>query len=141
MNSTTIDSDSTVLVTPSAKVVLSRWINEPLPPFQELLSARDVARLTRRSKLVISGLVLLRRFPKKRRFRGRKVGWLRAEVLDWMSRDLKADESCPKSAPVPRRCASASPQQPCLPLECAFSCPQALPRSVCTLRRRPRSAP
>jgi len=81
VSSTILISDDNVSVTPRARVVLSRWVNEPLPPFQELLSAHDVARLTRRPKLVISSLVLLRRFPKKRRFRGRQIGWLRAEVL------------------------------------------------------------
>jgi len=90
VNSTLSISDDTVL--PRAQVTLSRWVNEPFPPFQELLSAHDVARLTRRPKLVISGLVLLRRFPQKRRYRGRQVGWLRSDILDWLARDLAIDE-------------------------------------------------
>jgi predicted DNA-binding transcriptional regulator AlpA len=96
--------------------------------FQELLSAHDVARLTRRPKLVISGLVLLRRFPKKQRYRGRQVGWLRSDVLDWLSRDLATDAA----EPVARRCVRANPHQPCLPLECSSACHRA---SRCSTRR------
>jgi predicted DNA-binding transcriptional regulator AlpA len=116
VNSTVSVSGNNVSATPRASVMLSRWVNEPLPPIQELLSAHDVARLTRRPKLVISGLVLLRRFPKKRRFRGRQIGWLRADVLEWMTRDLTTDDR--SDEPEIRRCARVTPQQPCLPLEC-----------------------
>ena len=126
MYSTFSISDDNVSATPSAKVTLSPWVNEPLPPFQELLSAHDVARLTRRPKLVISGLVLLRRFPKKRRYRGRQIGWLRADVLDWMTRGLAIDEAHEEAHVAPRRCARATPRQPCLPLECTSDCRRAL---------------
>jgi predicted DNA-binding transcriptional regulator AlpA len=117
VNSTLSISDQPGLA--RANVILSRWVNELPPPFQELLSAHDVARLTRRPKLLISGLVLLRRFPKKRRYRGRQVGWLRADVLDWMSRDLALDET---SQPAPRHCLRPHPRQACLPLECRGPC-------------------
>lgn len=120
MNSTLSVPDQPVAT--RANVTLSRWVNEPLPPFQELLSAHDVARLTRRPKLVLSGLVLLRRFPQKRRYRGRQIGWLRADVIDWMARDLALDDA--ESAP--RRCARANPRQPCLPFECSSDCRRAL---------------
>jgi predicted DNA-binding transcriptional regulator AlpA len=106
VNSTVVISDDHVSATPNARVALSPWVNEPLPPFQELLSAHDVARLTRRPKLIISGLVLLRRFPKKRRFRGRQVGWLRADVLDWMTRELATDDR--SDEPGVRRASAAS---------------------------------
>jgi predicted DNA-binding transcriptional regulator AlpA len=125
VNSTLSISDQPVL--PRANVTLSRWVNEPLPPFQELLSAHDVARLTRRPKLVISGLVLLRRFPKKRRYRGRQVGWLRSDVLDWLARDLQTDDD-----PALRHCARANPRQPCLPFDCGPDCRRA---SKCSTRR------
>jgi predicted DNA-binding transcriptional regulator AlpA len=115
-------SDTEISRRPRSNVILSPWVNEPLPPLQELLSAHDVARLTRRPKFVISGLVLLRRFPKKRRFRGHQIGWLRAEVLDWMTRDLAIDDR--PEEPATRRCAKVTPQQPCLPLECTSACVQ-----------------
>ena len=119
MNGTLSLSDEPTL--PRSRVSLSPWVNEPLPPFQELLSAHDVARLTRRPRLVISGLVLLRRFPKKRCYRGRQVGWLRSDVLDWLSRDLTIRPAREFKRPM-RRCAKTFPQQPCLPFECSSSC-------------------
>jgi predicted DNA-binding transcriptional regulator AlpA len=139
VNSTVSISDDRVSIPRRTKVTLSPWVNEPLPPFQELLSAHDVARLTRRPKLVISGLMLLRRFPKRRRFRGRQVGWLRSDVLDWMARDLAIeDATC-----VPRRCAKANPRQPCLPFECSSACRRPAEYSTqritdCRSRRRRR---
>ncbi len=63
-------------------VTLPPWVNEPPLPFSELLSAHDVARLTRRSRWQLSGLMLLGLFPKRRRYQGRPVGWLRADVLE-----------------------------------------------------------
>jgi len=128
VNSTLSISDDPVL--PRATVTLSRWVNEPLPPFQELLSAHDVARLTRRPKLVLSGLMLIGRFPKKRRFRGRQIAWLRSDVLDWLSRDLAIAGAQSAHQILPRRCTRRQPRQPCLPFEC---------RSLCIATRRPRS--
>jgi hypothetical protein len=50
-------------------VTLSRWINEPYPPLTELLSAHDVARLTRRPRWLLVGLELIGRFfPERRGF-------------------------------------------------------------------------
>ena len=130
VNSTLSICDQNVSTTNRSAVTLSPWVNEPLPPFQELLSAHDVARLTRRPRLVISGLVLLRRFPKKRRFRGRQIGWLRAEVLEWLARDLAIDDG---PEPPPRCRARRQPHQKCLPFECGSSC---APPNPCATRRR-----
>ena len=69
-------------------VTLPPWVNESLPAFSDLLSAHDVARLTRRSRWALSGLMLLGRFPKRRRYQGRPIGWNRNEVLEWLCRDL-----------------------------------------------------
>jgi predicted DNA-binding transcriptional regulator AlpA len=103
-------------------VTLSRWVNAPLPPFHELLSAHDVARLTRRPKIVISGLMWLGRFPKRRRFRGRQIGWLRADVLDWMAQDLSTEIRATKANHTTRRSGRQHPQQACLPLGCRGPC-------------------
>jgi hypothetical protein len=62
----------------SHRVSLSPYVNEPLPNWEELLSARDVARLA-----------LLGRLPRKQRYHGRNIGWLRSDVLTWLSRDLR----------------------------------------------------
>jgi predicted DNA-binding transcriptional regulator AlpA len=119
VNSPISTSDETMITRP--RVTLSPWINEPLPPFHELLSAHDVARLTRRPKVVIAALVLLRRFPQRRRYRGRQIGWLRGEVLEWMSRDLMIDAERVLERPT-RRCANVASRQPCLPFDCPASC-------------------
>ena len=66
---------------PCRLVRLSPWVNEPLPPIEELLTARDVARLTRRTTLARLG-----RLPRQRRYHGRSVGWLRSDVLYWLAR-------------------------------------------------------
>lgn len=71
------------------RVWLSPYINEPLPNWEELLSAHDVARLTRRPRWVVLSLSLLGRFPRKRRYHGRSIGWLRSDVVTWLARDLR----------------------------------------------------
>ena len=53
------------------RVSLSKWANERFPSFQELLTAHEVARLTRRHRWVLAALTLLGRFPRKQRFHGR----------------------------------------------------------------------
>jgi predicted DNA-binding transcriptional regulator AlpA len=73
----------------SRRVSLSPYVNEPLPNWEELLSAHDVARLTRRPRWVLASLALLGRFPRKHRYHGRNIGWLRSDVLTWLSRDLR----------------------------------------------------
>lgn len=108
---------------------ISKWVNERYPPLNELLSAHDVARLTRRPRWMLSGLCLIGRFPKKLTFRGRGIGWRRSEVLDWMSRDLAI---APVHEGALRACARKHPRQACLPLECTASCAVARP---CTAHR------
>jgi predicted DNA-binding transcriptional regulator AlpA len=73
----------------SKNVTLSPYINERLPDWEQLLSARDVARLTRRPRWMVVSLALLGRFPRKRKYRGRGIGWLRSDVLHWLTRDLR----------------------------------------------------
>ncbi len=73
-----------------ANVTLPAWVNEPLPSFSDLLSAHDLARLTRRPRWVLTSLVLLGRFPRKCRYQGRGIGWLRSDVLTWLSKDIEA---------------------------------------------------
>lgn len=100
-------------------LTLSKWVNERYPPLNDLLSARDVARLTRRPRWMLTGLCLIGRFPKKLTYRGRGIGWRRSEVLEWMSRDLAIARD---AETLPRACARKHPRQACLPLECAMSC-------------------
>ena len=100
----------------SRNVVLSPWVNEPLPAWEELLSAHDVARLTRRPRWVLASLVLLGRFPRKCRYHGRGVGWLRSDVLSWLTKELEAGGCRAEGASIARRRIS---RQGSLPLECA----------------------
>src|SRR5689334_20989070 len=74
--------------TQSSPVALSRWVNEPCPPWNDLLSARDVARLTRRHKWVVIGMSWCGLFPKPLCYRGKRVGWLKADVVDTLTANL-----------------------------------------------------
>ena len=68
------------------EITISRWVNESLLAWDHVLTTHDVARLTRRPPWLLCGMALLRRFPKKHRFHGLKIGWLKSDVFDWMSR-------------------------------------------------------
>jgi hypothetical protein len=77
-----------------------------------MLSTHDVAKLTRRPAWLMRGLSLIGRFPPQIRYRGRRLGWRKAEVLAWLTREITLDES----GATPR-CPRRHPQQQCLPLE------------------------
>jgi predicted DNA-binding transcriptional regulator AlpA len=103
-----------VSITPSTKDIhLPRWVNEPLPDIRAILSASDISRLTRRPRWLLLGLAVLGRFPKRRTYCGKPVGWHRADVLDWLTQNITIDDACTSEA---RTCRSARPRQACLPL-------------------------
>jgi predicted DNA-binding transcriptional regulator AlpA len=104
---------------PSLSVTLSPWVNEHCPAWEQLLSAHDVARLTRRPRWVLASLVLLRRFPRKWKYHGGGVGWLRSDVIHWLAKDLRAANSRADHA-LPARISIA--QQTPLPLRCTQPC-------------------
>ena len=110
------------LCIPCTRVALSRWVNEPLPAWRDILSAHDVARLTRRPAWILCGLTLLGRFPNKCQYRGRRIGWLRSDVLAWMTRELTLERADQVREIPARRCAKRHPLQPCLPLDCVTPC-------------------
>lgn len=74
---------------PKATVSVSRWVNERFPDWEALLTSYDVARLTRRPRWLLAGLALVNRFPAQQRFRGRAIGWLRADVMTWLAKDIR----------------------------------------------------
>lgn len=80
----------------AADVPLSRWVNERFPAWNEILTSHDVARLTRRHRWILSALSFVGRFPKKRQFHGRAVGWLRTDVDHWLGRRRHAQAPCSK---------------------------------------------
>lgn len=114
------------------KVTISPWVNERYPPVNDLLCSRDVARLMRRSRWVLTGLSLIGRFPKRLKFRGRAIGWCRSEILDWMSRGLAVEPAEQERKSAPSICARRHPRQGRLPLECAPGC--VAPRDYSTHR-------
>jgi hypothetical protein len=119
--------DTTAGVAPGQKtrtvaVTISPWVNERLPNIQEILCSRDLARLTRRPRWVLCGLALIGKFPRRKRYRGRIVGWCRAEVLEWMTRELAVEAETHVRLNAPRRCVRRQARQACLPLECAAPC-------------------
>jgi predicted DNA-binding transcriptional regulator AlpA len=84
-------------------VSISKWVNEVYPSWGEILSAHDVARLTRRHRWVLSAMAALRRFPRKRRFHGRAVGWHRGDVIRWLANHLSSHTAPrrPSTLPLP----------------------------------------
>jgi predicted DNA-binding transcriptional regulator AlpA len=96
------------------RVSLSPFVNEQFPNWEELLSAHDVARLTRRPRWMVMSLALLGRFPRKRRFHGRGIGWLRSDVIHWLAKDLRTTQCSATPVAVSR---SRVARQKMLPLE------------------------
>lgn len=97
-------------------VSISRWVNEPYPNWDHILTAHDVARLIRRPPWMLSTLAVVGRFPRKQQFRGKKIGWLRADILEWMARTRR----CPitttsDKAYCPHRRQANPPNQQTLP--------------------------
>jgi predicted DNA-binding transcriptional regulator AlpA len=106
MTSNTSGSGMTMPYRPvTGPVQISRWVNETYPNSEKLLSSHEVAKLTRQHRWTLVAWSLIGRFPKRRRYRGRSIGWCRADVLAWMTRNLNLNEdSCSVSrSPGPRR--------------------------------------
>lgn len=135
MNSELNDADPhSQLRYPCVRVALSRWVNEPLPAWQDILCAHDVARLTRRPSWMLCGLALVSRFPRKCQYHGRRIGWLRSDVLDWMNRELMRSRADHVRVLPVRRCAKRQPLQPCLPLGCVTPCLPSRRRHASAIR-------
>ena len=100
------------------QVSISRWVNEPCPVWDRILTAHDVARLIRRPRWMLSGMAAVGQFPRKQRFRGKKIGWLKADVLDWMARTSRYRvRTPPDKANCCRHQRSDPPNQQTLPLQ------------------------
>jgi predicted DNA-binding transcriptional regulator AlpA len=72
------------------RVSISRWVNEAYPAWDRILTAHDVARLVRRPPWMLCSMAAIGQFPKRQRFRGKNIGWLKADVLDWMARSSRS---------------------------------------------------
>jgi predicted DNA-binding transcriptional regulator AlpA len=103
-------------------VSISRWVNEPYPNWDRILTAHDVARLIRRPPWMLSTMAAVGQFPRKQQFRGKKIGWLRADILEWMARTQRSPiTTTSDKAYCPRRRQSNPPDQQTLPLRHASS--------------------
>jgi predicted DNA-binding transcriptional regulator AlpA len=99
---------------PSSNVCLSKWVNEPLPPLNEILSSHEVARLTRRPRWVLATLTFLGKFPRAHRYRGRGIGWRQSEVLNWLLKGDPARALDDEHLPRAHGCSRAIPAAPCI---------------------------
>lgn len=70
----------------SQRVSISRWVNEPYPAWDRILTAHDVARLIRRPPWMLCSMAAIGQFPRRQRFRGKNIGWLKADILEWIAR-------------------------------------------------------
>lgn len=123
----------------SGDVAICPFINEPLPPSHELLTSRDVARLIRRPKWLFLGLTLIGKFPRRQRFHGRSIGWLKSDIQAWISTSIpirgndrvgcKCMRSCRRTATTPKESRRA-PHQTCLPLYCEPACRRINPLQI-----------
>ena len=68
------------------RVSISRWVNEPYPPWDRILTAHDVSHLIRRPPWMLCSMAAVGRLPRIQRFHGKNIGWLKADILDWMAR-------------------------------------------------------
>lgn len=84
------------------EVRISPWVKEPLPAWDEYLTAHDVVRLMRRPPWLLSGMAILRQFPRKRRFHGLKIWWLKSDVVDWTRRGTVVAAAAAKPVSYPR---------------------------------------
>ena len=98
------------------RVSISRWVNEPYPAWDRILTAHDVARLIRRPQWMPCSMAAIGQFPRKQRFRGKKIGWLKADILEWMARASRYGvETTQGDANGCRRRRSNPPEQQTLP--------------------------
>ena len=67
-----------------SRLHLSKWINEPCPAWTTLLTAHEVARLTRRPRCLLPALALFGRFPAPTRYRGKTLGWQPSDIEAWL---------------------------------------------------------
>ena len=128
-NMSTAKTTSGVVATSSfhaANVRISPRVNEKLPALSQILSAHDVAPLTRRNRWVLYALSFLGRFPRKQRFRGHSIGWDRVEILEWLTPPKPIEPKAPTTGSANRH---PRPNHACL---------WRGPYASCRMRRRRR---
>jgi hypothetical protein len=80
---------------------------------------------------MLLGSMAVGQFPRMQRFHGRRIGWLRADVLDWLAKDLRmATDQRGSASFLQQRCT----RQMSLPLECTVACTARRIRGACSIR-------
>lgn len=69
-------------------VALSKWVNEKSPALGEILSAHEIAHLTRRPRWLLHTLAVIGKFPRQQRFHDRAIGWAKEDVLQWLAENV-----------------------------------------------------
>src|ERR1700678_2000984 len=80
------------------RVSISCWVNEPYPAWDCILTAHDVARLIRRPRWMLGSLAAIGQIPCRQRFHGKHIGWLKADILEWMVRSSGRQSTKPRTA-------------------------------------------
>jgi hypothetical protein len=117
-------------------VFISKWVNERFPPWDQVLTTHDVARLTRRHRWVLSALTFLGYFPKKQQFHGRKLGWGRHDVERWLERSRPSGVHVHRRSRREHGLSSATPLQMCLLCRCPHRGGSGGLRPACVARCR-----
>ena len=104
------------------RVSISRWVNEPYPAWDCILTAHDVARLIRRPRWLLRGLVAIGQIPRSRHFHGKHIGWLKADIFEWMASSPRQPIAKLTNSPHCARGRHSIPNQHVLPLRPALRC-------------------
>jgi hypothetical protein len=80
-------------------------------------------------------MMALGQFPRRHRFHGRQIGWLRSDVINWMTDDVVL-VNCRQAGSS--RAAYFSGRQMSLPLKCRAACSALKRRGKCSIHRRVR---
>jgi prophage regulatory protein len=86
-----IDEITAPRLAPARKIeTLLTPLAEPTSsPLDQILSTREIVKLTGRHRVTIYRWIRAGIFPKKHEAQGHKVGWLRSDVERWLKRDLR----------------------------------------------------
>ena len=114
----TRDSPHTDGVIARQRVSISLWVNEPYPPWNCILTAHDVARLIRRPRWMLKGLAAMGQIPRSQHFHGKHIGWLKADIFEWMASGSRHPIVKLANSPHGARRRHLSPNQHVLPLKC-----------------------
>jgi predicted DNA-binding transcriptional regulator AlpA len=97
---------------------ISISLNEPHPAWDRILTAHDVARLIRRPPWIFCGMAAVGQFPQGQRFRGRNIGWPKADILEWMAHSSRYGVALTRNRTIGvRHRAGNSPSQQVPPLQ------------------------